>query len=88
MEGEPIMTIEIHRPELERRFLEGIQSGRFRDAEELLMTALDALLEKERSAETNQTTAAAARRLGTFGKRHGLSLGDITVQELLRESRP
>jgi hypothetical protein len=32
--------------------------------------------------------AAAVRRLATFGKRHGLSLGGMTVKELLRESRP
>jgi hypothetical protein len=34
------------------------------------------------------TAADAARRLGSFGKRHGLSLGDMTIKELLRESRP
>lgn len=32
--------------------------------------------------------AEAARRLGTFGKRHGLSLGGMTIKELLNESRP
>ena len=32
--------------------------------------------------------AEAARRLGTFGKRHGLSLGGGTLRELLDESRP
>ena len=31
--------------------------------------------------------ADAARRLGTFGKRHGLSLGGMTIKELLNESR-
>ncbi len=34
------------------------------------------------------SVADAARRLGTFGKRHGLSLGGITIKELLNESRP
>jgi hypothetical protein len=34
------------------------------------------------------SVAAAARRLGTFGKRHGLSLGGITIRDLLDESRP
>ena len=29
-----------------------------------------------------------ARRLGTFGKRHCLSLGGMTIKELLAESRP
>ena len=43
------MNIEIHKPELERRVLEGIQSGRFHDVDELLTKALDALSEKEAS---------------------------------------
>ena len=39
------MIIEIHRPELERRVRQVIQSGRFQDADELLTKALDALSE-------------------------------------------
>jgi len=46
----------------------------------------------ERIHEGPQTpdlsVADAARRLGTFGKRHGLSLGGLTIKELLNESRP
>jgi hypothetical protein len=38
--------------------------------------------------EPDPSLAAAARRLGTFGKRHGLSLGGRTIRELLGESRP
>ena len=41
------MSIEIQRPELERRMLRQIQSGRYRDIEELLTDALDALDRKE-----------------------------------------
>jgi len=37
------MTIEIHQPEIERRVREGLQSGRYRDVDELLTKALDAL---------------------------------------------
>ena len=36
----------------------------------------------------DSSVADAARRLGTFGKRHGLSLGGMTIKELLNESRP
>lgn len=36
----------------------------------------------------DSSVAAAARRLGTFGKRHGLSLGGLTIRQLLDESRP
>ena len=37
------MSIEIQKPELERRVREGLQSGRFHDVDELLTKALDAL---------------------------------------------
>jgi hypothetical protein len=33
--------------------------------------------------EPDSSVAAAARRLGTFGKRHGLSLGGMTIRQLL-----
>ncbi len=36
----------------------------------------------------DSSVADAARRLGTFGKRHRLSLGGMTIKELLNESRP
>jgi hypothetical protein len=36
----------------------------------------------------DSSVAAAARRLGTFGKLHGLSLGGMTIRQLLDESRP
>lgn len=36
----------------------------------------------------DSSVAEAARRLGTFGIRHGLSLGGMTIKELLNESRP
>jgi hypothetical protein len=32
--------------------------------------------------------AEAIERLKTFGKRHGLSLGDMTLRELRHEARP
>lgn len=37
------MQIEILKPELEQRFMRQIQSGQFRDTDELLAKALDAL---------------------------------------------
>jgi hypothetical protein len=40
------------------------------------------------SQTQDSSVADAARRLGTFGKRHGLSLGGLTIKELLNESRP
>jgi len=48
------------------------------------------LLEQIRDgvAQSPDSAADAARRLGTFGKRHSLSLGGVTIRELLDESRP
>jgi Arc/MetJ-type ribon-helix-helix transcriptional regulator len=37
----------MHKPEREQRLREGIRSGRFHDADELLIKALDALSEEE-----------------------------------------
>jgi hypothetical protein len=42
----------------------------------------------EGAQAADSSVADAARRLGTFGKRHGLSLGGMTIKELLNESRP
>lgn len=48
------------------------------------------LLERmhEEAGAPDSSVADAARRLGTFGKRYGLSLGGMTIRELLDESRP
>lgn len=54
------MTIEIHKPELERRVRDGIQSGRFQDVDELLTKALDALIEKEAASAHSGAVLVAA----------------------------
>ncbi len=36
---------------------------------------------------SDSSVAEAARRLGSFGKRHGVSLGGMTIRQLLDESR-
>ena len=48
------------------------------------------LLERIHGDDTaaDSSLAAAAHRLGTFGKRHGLSPGGLTIRQLLDESRP
>ena len=81
------MTI-ILRPEQEQVLLEAISSGLAHTAE-ALDQALDTLRLRLPGQGTPETEAAAAvRRLATFGRRHGLSLGGSTVKALLRESRP
>jgi Arc/MetJ-type ribon-helix-helix transcriptional regulator len=66
------MNIEIHKPELERRMREGIQSGRFQDLDELLTKALDALSEKEAalSAPSKQSPELPILHLGAMGALH------------------
>ncbi len=44
------MTIEITRPEIEARIQQRLHSGDIHDIDELLIRALDALLEKEMAA--------------------------------------
>jgi hypothetical protein len=84
------MTI-ILRPEQESVLMDAISFGLAHSADEALDQALDALRERlppRASGTPDESVAAAARRLATFGKRHGLSLGGLTIKELLRESRP
>jgi Arc/MetJ-type ribon-helix-helix transcriptional regulator len=59
--GVNVMHLEIHKPELEQRVRQQIQSGQFKDADELLTKALDALEEKTSAigcAEGDATGAA------------------------------
>ena len=60
------MNIEIHKPELERRVLEGIQSGRFHDVDELLTKALDALSEKEAARPQSGAALVAAMQASPY----------------------
>ena len=60
------MNIEIHQPELARRVLEGIQSGRFHDVDELLTKALDALSEKEAARPHSGAALVAAMQASPY----------------------
>lgn len=83
------MTITL-RPEQERVLAEAINSGLAHTTDEALDQAIDALRVRltQTASSADESTAAAVRRLATFGKRHGLSLGGLTIKQLLRESRP
>jgi len=82
------MTI-ILKPEQEQVLTAAVKAGVAHTTDEALDQAIDALRERlPHDAPVDESVAAAARRLGTFGKRHGLSLGGLTIKELLRESRP
>jgi hypothetical protein len=79
------MTI-ILKPEQERVLIEVVNFGLARTPGEALDQALEALrarlLHEEKPVD--ESVAAAALRLGTFGKRHGLALGGLTIKELRR----
>jgi hypothetical protein len=83
------MTI-ILRPEQERVLRDAITYGMAQTTDEALDQALDALRGRllASTGTPDESAAAAARRLATFGQRHGLSMGGLTVKELLRASRP
>jgi len=82
------MTI-ILRPEQEQLLREAISSGLAQSTDEALDQALDTLRYRlPKPADEAESTAMVARRLASFGKRHGLSLGGSTIKDLLHESRP
>jgi len=82
------MTI-ILNPEQEKVLIEAINTGLAHTADEALNQALDSLRARlPRQAAPEAEPAAAVRRLASFGKRHGLSLGGATIKDLLHESRP
>ena len=83
------MTITL-KPEQERVLVEAMNSGLAHTPDEALDQALEMLKSRlpRQVPSADSSVAVAVRRLATFGKRHGLSLGGMTVKELLRESRP
>jgi methylmalonyl-CoA mutase cobalamin-binding subunit len=83
------MTITL-RPEQEKVLMEAVHSGLAQTPDEALDQAFDALRVRlpRSEAPSRESAAEVARRLATFGKRHHLSVGGMTVKQLLRESRP
>jgi Arc/MetJ-type ribon-helix-helix transcriptional regulator len=79
------MTIRITRPEVEALINRWLESGTFKDAEDVILHAL-----KSSETETpgsDDRRGEAIDRLIAFGKKHGLSLGGITIRELRDEAR-
>ena len=80
------MTIQITRPEVEALIKRCLDSGTFKDAEDVILQALRSLESEEKG--TREERREAIERLKTFGKTHGLSLGGMTIRELRHEARP
>lgn len=77
------------RPEQEQVLIQAINSGLAHTTDEALDQALDTLRRRlPRQGASADSPAEAVRRLATFGGRHGLSLGGLTIKQLLQESRP
>jgi hypothetical protein len=81
------MRIEITNPEIEKRIEERLETGRFKDAEEVILHALASSPNPGR-VFSEAERAEAAQALMTFAKDHGITLGGMTLEELRREARP
>jgi hypothetical protein len=80
------MTIQITRPEVEALFNQRPQTGTFKDAEDVILQALQASGPQGPSFEEQRREAIG--RLRTFGRTHELSLGGMTIRELREQARP
>jgi len=85
------MTISLT-AEQERVLADAVRFGLARNQDDALAKAFDTMRERmpahASTGATAETVTAAARRLANFGKRHKLSLGGMSIRELLDESRP
>jgi hypothetical protein len=80
------MTIQITRPEVEALIKERLRSGQFTDAEDVILQALRS--SGTEPPQVEEQRREAIERLKTFGKTHGLSLGEMTIRDLRHEARP
>jgi hypothetical protein len=78
------MTIEITRPEIELLIQERLQTGAFMDAEDVILRALQSSASEPRFDK--QRALAAGARIRELSK--GLTLGGLTIRELIDEGRP
>ncbi len=82
---ETSVTIQITRPEVEALINQRLKRGAFKDAEDVILQALKASESDEQDAVERPE---AIERLKTFGTKHRLSLGGLTIRELRHEARP
>ncbi len=83
------MTITLNRDQ-EKILREVVDLGLATSPEEAIDQAFDVLRERLpfQPEAASDELAAVARDLATFGRRNQLSLGGLSIKELLRESRP
>jgi hypothetical protein len=80
------MTIQVTRPEVEALINQRLETGSFRDAEDVIFQALKSSGTGTSSSDAKR--AEAIDRLMGFGKKHALSLGGMTIRQLRDEARP
>jgi Arc/MetJ-type ribon-helix-helix transcriptional regulator len=80
------MTIQITRPDVEALIKRRLETGVFKDAEDVILQALRSSENEER--RTREERREAIERLRAFGKTHGLSLGGMTIRQLRHQARP
>lgn len=68
------------------RAVEAYVAGLLEEAAKLPPTTWPRLPAKDQAID--QDRVEAIERLVTFGRRHGLSLGDVTIRQLRDEARP
>ncbi len=82
------MNLEIHKPELIQRVNAHIQEGHFRDTDELIEKALDALDEKTPSAAPREPVPTVFEQgLGLFGSPEDAALINDVVSLAYAERR-
>jgi putative addiction module CopG family antidote len=75
-------------PEMEKIVKEELESGHFRNAEEVIGEALQVLREKEQSlagATSNGTQREAVREMLAFVEKNRVRLEGVSVKELIHE---
>jgi hypothetical protein len=80
------MTIEITRPEIESLIHQRLQSGAFVDAEDVILRALRSFEPETGPVFDKQRALAAGARIRELSQ--GLTLGGLTIRELIDEGRP
>ncbi len=80
------MAIEITRPESEALIQQRLQSGAFTDAEDVILQALQSFAPEPAQAFDRERALAAGARIRELSE--GLTLGGLTIRELIDEGRP
>ena len=80
------MTIEITGPEIESLIHQRLQSGAFADAQDVILRALRSFEPETEPVFDKQRALAAGARIRELSK--GLTLGGLTIWELIDEGRP